>query len=107
MALELQIELPSGVVANYWRLGRLVADRVSNKMEARLDLYLNKETRDSGRKSVLSKTVYGTINPLGVDTNYIEEAYIKIKTPVYDTDPETEEQIQVNPFVNAIDVLEE
>ncbi len=103
MALKLQVTLPSGVVAEYWRLGRLTADRMKNKMEARLDLYINKATRDAGNQLIQSKTIFADTNPDGVDTNYISAAYDTIKRPVYEVDEDTGEQVQVNPFVNAED----
>ncbi len=103
MALKLQVTLPNGVVAEYWRLGRLTADRTSGRMEARLDLYIDKATRDAGRDPLQSKAVFADTNPDGVETNYVAAAYAKIKEPVYITDEDTDERTQTNPFVDATD----
>jgi len=106
MALKLEVTLPTGVKAEYWRLGRLTADRVSGTMEARMDLYVSQEMRMCGCNPLKSKTVIGSVVIDGVESNYVTEAYAQIKAPVYIIDDDTGETTQVNPFVNAVDVLE-
>ncbi len=106
MALKLKITLPTGVEAEYWRLGLLTADRVRGVMIARLDLYITKEARDNGMAPVKSQTMRSTVRIDGVEENYVTEAYRKIKEPVFVEDEDSGEEVQVNPFVVAEDVLE-
>lgn len=49
MAIELQTTLPTGVVANYWRIKRIEVD-YSETAIARVEiaLYANKDARDAG-----------------------------------------------------------
>ena len=58
MALELKKELPSGIIASYWKITKISIDYKKNETAIRLGLWVNNETRINN----LSEVDYKIIN---------------------------------------------
>jgi hypothetical protein len=69
MAFQLDRELESGVLGNYWRIKSALVDCDGNPTVAvYLNLYVNKDARDSGKSPVLTQAV--VLSLLDVDMFY-------------------------------------
>lgn len=69
MAFQLDRELESGVVGNYWRIKSALVDCDGNPTVAvYLNLYIDKDTRDNGRSPILTQAV--VLSLLDVDMFY-------------------------------------
>jgi len=88
-----------GIICDYWKIIKVDSDFIKGKTIVRLGLYRNKETRTADINNyidILAKTING------VDFTR-EKIYPILKEPVYDVNPMTNEQTQINEFVNALD----
>lgn len=87
MALKKSTTLPSGAVAEYYRISELFVSKLSVRLK--ISLYLSKDARDSGCSPVIANIFQSKINQAqagfsfsasGYDANLYEEAYTFLKT---------------------------
>lgn len=101
MALELEVTF-KGVSCNYWKITKDYQNFAEDTTRVELSLYESESARTASVTNTLDKRQFkfsGTGHTRA-------ELYTKIKEPVYETigEPPDQEQVQINPFVDAEDV---
>jgi hypothetical protein len=104
MALKLVTSAKGIDTAEYWKIVEVLLDDYNNFTRAKLGLYLSRAARLADVRNVLEERTF-----MFTGSSYSKkEIYTKIKeplseAPVAGTNPDA---VNVNPFVNAEDVLE-
>lgn len=99
MAIQLEHELPSGVIANYWNISRLNLNFTDLSAVITMSLYADEEKRRNNKEYLLLRDFYiSDITPyMFIEVNNIVDiagvAYNLVKTDPF--------------FQEAIDILEE
>jgi len=105
VALKLVMDY-KGLSAEYWKILKSDTNFLSGETVVRLGLYKDKATRDANIADYLLMEAMR----FNISDKPLNDLYIEVKKPIYETvvDPATgdSEEVQVNKFVDAVDVLE-
>lgn len=89
MALQKDITLETGAIANYWRIGRIFIDYNLKKITCYLELYVSKEARDDEKAPIYFSEMEADIS-LSVSGDIRQTIYNSLKV--------------IPEFENAVDV---
>lgn len=100
MALKLE-QAFHGIPCEYWKITCIQLCVKSSKTRVELALYKDEDVREASVNNLVDKRLFIFD---GLDSD-LASLYTKIKLPIYETigEPPDQEQVQVNPFVDAED----
>lgn len=80
MALQLDKTLDTGVTGNYWKIGNIIRDTYRNTTRFDLELYVNKDAKDTG-KLPLESNYYtvDSIDWINSENNILTDCYTYVK----------------------------
>ena len=97
MALQLSKTMPTGFVANYWKIDSLVYDANMNIFTVNMSLYADKPAKQAGYQAVW----FGPVVFTGISNSDIDNIFKSGNNPINGTYTYLKTQTQ---FLNALDI---